>query len=259
MVGKLDGKIAIVTGGAQGIGEGIAAVLVAEGARVVIADVNGVQAERTAAALRQRGGEVVSFRADVASEGDVRALMEFTLATYGRLDILVNNAGIGVYKTVEEATVEEFDRCIAVNLRGVFLCCKYAIPLLRAAGGGAIVNIASVHAVQNVPGTAPYAASKGGVLALTRQMALDYGKDRIRINAVCPGWVLTPLTQGIFAASGDAEGMLRRVAARQVLGRIGTPEDIGKAVLYLVSDDAAFVTGTALFVDGGLTAQLETW
>ncbi len=259
MAGRLDGKTAIVTGGAQGIGEGIARVLAGAGARVVVADVNAERGERVAAALRDGGHEAAFCRTDVSLEEDVRRLMAFTVEAFGGLHVLVNNAGIGVYKTVEEASAEEFDRCIAVNLRGVFLCCKYAIPHLRAAGGGAIVNIASVHAVQNVPGTAPYAASKGGVLALTRQIALDYGRDGIRVNAVCPGWVLTPLTEGIFAASGDPEGMRAQVARRQVLGRIGTPEDVGKAVLYLASDDASFVTGTALFVDGGLTAQLETW
>src|SRR5690606_7288761 len=121
------------------------------------------------------------------------------------------------------------------------------------------INIASVHAVQNVPGTAPYAASKGGVAALTRQMALDYGKDGIRVNAICPGWILTPLTEGIFRNSGDYDGMKRAVAERQVVGRIGLPEDVGYGALYLASDESSFVTGTLLFIDGGLTAQLETW
>jgi len=256
---RVKDRVAIVTGSAMGIGAGIASVLAREGAKVVVADVNDEEGRRTADRLRGIGGEVMFIRTDVGDETQVRAMVDRTVSQHGRLHILVNNAAIGVYTPVHETTTEAWERCLRVNLTGPFLCSKYALPHLKASGGGAIVNIASVHAYQNVGGTAPYAASKGGLAALTRVMAIDYAKNNIRVNAICPGWIYTPLIEGIFKASGDAEGMKRQVAQRQLLGRLGTPEDIGHAVLYLVSNESSFVTGASLFVDSGLTAQLETW
>jgi NAD(P)-dependent dehydrogenase (short-subunit alcohol dehydrogenase family) len=256
---RLAGKVAIVTGAAMGIGKGIAAVFAREGARVVLADVDAEAGRAAEDELRGRAQQAVFVRADVSDEAQVRELVATAERTYGALHVLVNNAGIGVYTRVPETSREQWDRCLAVNLTGVFLCCKHAIPLIKASGGGSIVNIASVHAYQNVGATAPYAASKGGVVALTRVMAIDHARDGIRVNAICPGWVDTPLIRGIFAASPDPEGMRRQVAGRQLLGRLGTPEDIGHAALYLASDEASFVTGASLFVDSGLTAQLETW
>lgn len=256
---RLKGRVAIVTGAAMGIGKGIAIVLAREGAKVVIADVNAEEGARTAAELTRAGRDALFVQADVGDEPQVRAMVQRTVDRYGSLTILVNNAAIGVYTPVHETTLDAWERCLRVNLTGPFLCSKYALPHLKAAGGGAIVNIASVHAYQNVGGTAPYAASKGGLVALTRVMAIDYARDGVRVNAICPGWVYTPLIEGIFRASGDFEGMRRTVAQRQLLGRLGTPDDIGNAVLYLVSDESSFVTGTSLFVDAGLTAQLETW
>ncbi|MBO8141948.1 MAG: SDR family oxidoreductase [Firmicutes bacterium] len=243
----------------MGIGQGIARVFAREGARVVVADIDEDAANSTAAELCSEGGTAIAFPVDVADERQVQRLIDFTIERFHRLDVLVNNAGVGVYKPLLETSREEWERALKVNLTGVFLCSKYALPHMRRAGAGSIVNIASVHSVQNVPGTAPYAASKGGVAALTRQMALDYGKDGIRVNAICPGWILTPLTEGIFRNSGDYEGMKRAVAERQVVGRIGLPEDVGYGALYLASDESTFVTGILLFIDGGLTAQLETW
>jgi NAD(P)-dependent dehydrogenase (short-subunit alcohol dehydrogenase family) len=256
---KLQGKAAIVTGAAMGIGKGIASVFLREGAKVVMADVNQAEGEKTAAELGKGGKDVFFVQCDVSSESAVKHLVEATLARHHALHVLVNNAGIGVYKTVLDATAEEFDRCLAVNLRGVFLCCKYSIPHIRAAGGGAIVNVASVHSYQNVGGTAPYAASKGGVVALTRVMAIDYGKDKIRVNAVCPGWIYTPLIQGIFAGDPDPAKAKRDVEKRQILGRLGTPEEVAEAVAFLASDEASYITGASLMVDNGMTAQLETW
>lgn len=255
---RVKDRVAIVTGAAMGIGAGIASVLAQEGARVVVADVNA-EGERTADRLRRAGGEAIFVKTDVADEAQIRRMVDQALAEYGKLNILVNNAGIGVYTPVHETALQDWERCLRVNLTGPFLCAKYALPYLKAAGSGSIVNIASVHAYQNVGGTAPYAASKGGLVALTRVMAIDYAKDKIRVNAICPGWVFTPLIEGIFRASGDFDGMKRQVEQRQLLGRLGTPEDIGRAVLYLASDDSSFVTGVSLFVDSGLTAQLETW
>ncbi|HEY3246742.1 MAG TPA: glucose 1-dehydrogenase [bacterium] len=256
---RVSNRVAIVTGAAMGIGKGIATVLAREGARVVIADVDDGEGGRTAEELTHSGRDAVFVHTDVADERQVAAMVEQAVDRYGALSILVNNAAIGVYTPVHDTTLEAWERCLRVNLTGPFLCAKHALPHLRAAGGGAIVNIASVHAYQNVGGTAPYAASKGGLAALTRVMAIDYARDGIRVNAVCPGWIYTPLIQRIFRESGDFEGMKRTVEQRQLLGRLGTPEDIGYAVLYLVSDESSFVTGTSLFVDSGLTAQLETW
>jgi len=159
---------------------------------------------------------------------------------------------------VLDASSDDWDRCIDVNLKGQFLCCKYAIPHMQAIGKGAIVNISSVHSFATVNGVAPYAASKGGITALTRNLAIDYGPT-IRVNSVAPGWVLTPLIQSIFDGYADPAQQQREVERRQVMKRIGRPEDIGYAVAFLASDEASFITGAQLFVDGGLTAQLESW
>ncbi len=256
---KLADKVAIITGAGKGIGAGIARVFVREGAKVVVADWDEAAGTKTADELRGSGGEAVFVRCDVSNEEQVKALVAAAVARYGKLNALVNNAGIGVYKTVLDTTSEEWDRCLAVNLKGVFLCSKYAIPHIKTAGGGAIVNIASVHSYQNVGGTAPYAASKGGVVALTRVMAIDYGRDHIRVNAICPGWIYTPLIQGIFAQSPDPAKAKHDVERRQILGRLGTPEEVGEAAAYLASDEASYVTGASLMVDNGMTAQLETW
>jgi NAD(P)-dependent dehydrogenase (short-subunit alcohol dehydrogenase family) len=256
---RLEGRVAVVTGGAMGIGEGIAQQFVREGAKVVIADVDEGAGRRTAEALGAGAGAVRFVRCDVSSEEQVSRLLEATISAFGALHVLVNNAAVGVYKSVTEATVEEFDRCLAVNLRGVFLGIKHATPRIKAAGGGSIVNIASVHAVQNVGGTAPYAASKGGVAALTRAAAIDLARDGVRVNAICPGWIYTPLIRGIFEGAPDPAEMKRQVERRQLLGRLGQPEEIGRAAVFLASDDSSYVTGSLLFVDSGMTAQLETW
>lgn len=256
---RFDGRVAIVTGAAMGIGEGVARVLAREGAKLALADVADQEGERVAAELRAAGGDAFFQRCDVSREADVQAFVAATVKRYGTIDVLVNNAGIGVYKTILDATPEEWNRTLAVNLTGVYLVSREVIPHMRAKGRGAVVNVASVHAYQNVAATSPYAASKGGVAALTRTMAIDFARDGIRVNAVCPGWIETPLTHRIFRESGDFEGMRRQVAERQLLGRLGTPEDVGWAVAFLASDEASFITGTSLFVDAGLTAQLETW
>jgi NAD(P)-dependent dehydrogenase (short-subunit alcohol dehydrogenase family) len=256
---KLRDKVAIITGAGKGIGQGIARVFVKYGAKVVVADWDEAAGAQTAEELRQAGGDAIFVKCDVSNEEQVKALIQATLDRYGRIDILVNNAGIGVYTPVLETSLEQWNRCLAVNLTGVFLCSKYALPHIKAAGGGAIVNIASVHSYQNVGGTAPYAASKGGVVALTRVMAIDHGRDNIRVNAICPGWIDTPLIRGIFANAPDPVEARRAVERRQILGRLGTPEEVGEAAAFLASDEASYITGASLMVDNGMTAQLETW
>ena len=255
---RLKDKVAIVTGAAKGIGWGIATVFAKEGAKVVVVDWDEEAGKKTAAEINGSGGDAIFVKCDVSKEDQVKATIQAALDKYGRIDVLVNNAGIGVYKPVTEATSEDWDRCLGVNLKGVFLFSKYAIPHMQKVGKGAIVNISSVHAYANVNGTSPYAASKGGVTALTRAMAMDYSPT-IRVNAIAPGWVLTPLIQSIFDSYEDPAKQQRIVEERQVMKRIGRPEDIGYAAAFLASDEASFITGTQLFVDGGLTAQLESW
>ncbi|GIL14658.1 MAG: short-chain dehydrogenase [Chloroflexota bacterium] len=255
---RLKDRVAIVTGAAKGIGWGIATVLAKEGAKVVVVDWDEQDGPKTAAEIRDGGGDAIFVKCDVSDEDQVKAMVQAALDQYGRIDILVNNAGIGVYKTITDATSEDWDRCLGVNLKGVFLCSKYAIPHMQKIGKGAIVNISSVHAYANVNGTSPYAASKGGVTALTRAMAMDYSPT-IRVNAIAPGWVLTPLIQSIFDSYPDPAAQQRLVEQRQVMKRIGRPEDVGYAAAFLASDEASFITGVQLFVDGGLTAQLESW
>jgi len=255
---SLENKITIVTGAAKGIGWGIAKVFIEKGAKVVIVDWDAAEGEKAVEKFRKGGGDAIFVKCDVSKEEEVKAMINATLAKYSRIDILVNNAGVGVYKTVLDATSAEWDHCLSVNLKGVFLCSKYAIPHMQKVGKGAIVNISSVHSYATVNGVAPYAASKGGITALTRNMAIDYG-PAIRVNSIAPGWVLTPLIQGIFNGYPDPTGQQHAVEQRQVMKRIGRPEDIGYAAAFLASDEASFITGAQLFVDGGLTAQLESW
>ena len=255
----MEGRVAIVTGGAMGIGKGIAGELAAEGATVVVSDVNDAVGEETTSELKKSGAKAAYVHCDTSDEGEVKALMRAAIQEFDRLDVLVNNAGLGIFKSVTEATVEEFNRALAVNLRGPFLCMKHAAPLMREAGKGSIINIASVHSVQNVGGTAPYAASKGGDAALTRAAAIDLSPDNIRVNAICPGWIDTPLVQGIFNATDDPEAARREIEERQLLRRLGQPEDIGKAAVFLASDASSYMTGSLMFVDNGMTAQLEVF
>jgi NAD(P)-dependent dehydrogenase (short-subunit alcohol dehydrogenase family) len=256
---RLKDRVAVVTGAGRGIGRGIAAEFAREGARVVIAEVDKATARDAQAQLAAAGGTARAIPCDVATEDDIRGLITETEEAFGGIDVLVNNAAVGVYKSLTEATAEDFDRAVAVNLRGVFLCMKHATPLLRRSGSGSIINIASVHSVQNVGGTVPYAASKGGVAALTRAAAIDLAADGIRVNAICPGWIDTPLIRGVFDETEDPAAMRAAVEKRQLLGRLGTPEEIGRAAVFLASADSTYVTGSMLFVDSGMTAQLESW
>ena len=253
-----ENKIVIVTGAAKGIGWGITKVFVQEGAKVAVVDWDEANGKKTAQEFRDAGGQAIYIKCDVSNEDQVKAMIQKVLDEYGRIDILVNNAGVGVYKTLLDASSADWDYCLGVNLKGVFLCSKYAIPHMQAVGKGAIVNISSVHSWATVNGVAPYAASKGGISALTRNMAIDYGPT-IRVNAIAPGWVLTPLIQSIFDSYPDPADQRQQVERRQVMKRIGVPEDIGYAASFLASDEASFITGAHLFVDGGLTAQLESW
>jgi NAD(P)-dependent dehydrogenase (short-subunit alcohol dehydrogenase family) len=251
---RIPGKVAIVTGAGQGIGYAIAKRFVQEGAKVVVAEVVADRGERAAETLRALGGNAVAIPTDVSDESSVRALVEQAVAQYGKLDILVNNAGITVYHTADTLTMEQWERCMNVDLKSVWLCSKYAIPVMRARGGGAIINIASVHAFATLRHSFPYPGAKAGVVGLTRSMAIDHGPDHIRVNAVCPGWIQTEIARHFLATFPDPQAEERRIVALHPIGRIGTPDDVATVVLFLASDEADFITGTTLTTDGGRSA-----
>lgn len=258
-MGEFDGRAVLVTGGALGIGRGIVRAFAREGAGVGIADLDAEAAQRLADEITESGGRAVVTVGDVSQAADAQRMVADAVAAFGRLDVLVNNAGIqpvGWYFRIEDTPEEVWDRIIGVNLKGVFLMSKYAIPEIRKAGRGAVVNMASVQGLQSMPGVPSYAASKGGILSLTRNMALDYAPEGIRVVAICPGTIDSEMVRvAARAEGGDEEANVRGYGAFHPLGRIGQPEDVAQAVLFLASDRASFITGEYLTVDGGFMAQ----
>jgi len=241
-------KVVVVTGGASGIGLATVRLFIANGAQVVIADRNGEAAQRAAAEL---GPKAWPFAVDVGNSEQVQKLVNETTARYGKIDVLVNNAGFGFTGTVENTAEEDWDRLMTVNLKGVFLCSKYAIPGMVARGGGVIVNTASYTAQLAIGNRAAYVASKGGVVALTRAMAIDHGKSGIRVNCVAPGTIWSPYFDEMIAKSDNPEGMRKDLDERAVLGRMGRPEEVAEAIVWLASDKARFALGSTLTLDGG--------
>ena len=251
------GKVVLVTGAAQGIGRGIALQFAASGARVAVVDVNAGHGAATAGEAAARGPGAVFIAADLGITDECRRAAAETVAHFGGIDVLINNVGIqstDSYRSVEDTSEELWDRILAVNLKSHFLMAKYCIPEIRKRGGGAIINVASVQGLQSMPKVPAYAASKGGILALTRQMAIDYAKEGIRVLAVNPGTIDTPLVQEAAAATDDPAAALADWARNQPLGRLGRPEDIGKAMVFLASEHAGFMTGEYVCVDGGVMA-----
>jgi meso-butanediol dehydrogenase / (S,S)-butanediol dehydrogenase / diacetyl reductase len=251
-VGRLDGKVAIVTGAAGGIGSAMVERFAAEGAAVVAADVNE---ERLRQVVERAGGEASYHVADVSQSGDVQRLVATAVERHGKLTTMCNNAAISIPGSVEEVSEDDFDRTIAVNLRGAFLGCKYAVPELLEAGGGSIVNTGSVNSLVAEPFLTAYVASKGGVLMLTKAVALDYADRGIRCNCLCPGWVDTPINHPHAERMGGLDGVLESLPEWQPVGRQGYPEEIAAAAVYLASDESAFMTGSAFVIDGGMTAR----
>ena len=253
MAGLTEGKVALVTGAGSGIGRATALVFAREGAKVVVSDIVVAGGQETVQQIEAAGGEAIFVKADVSQAADVETLVTQTVETYGRLDCAFNNAGIeGGMKLTIDCTKEEFDRTIAVNLTGVWLCMKYEIQQMLSQGGGAILNTASAAGLVGFPSLPDYVASKHGVVGLTKTAALEYAKSGIRVNAVCPGVIQTPMVErGAQLSPGFDELAL----SMEPVGRFGQPAEVGEAVVWLCSDAASFVTGHPMAVDGGLVAQ----
>ena len=256
---RLEKKIAFVTGAGSGIGEHIARLFAQQGAHVIVADIKMDAAERVAGEIRATGGSTRTQQLDVAEEFQVKAAIERVAATEGRLDILVNNAGISHVGNILETSLEDWERVMRVNATGVFLCAREGVRQMLAQSpvGGVIINMSSVVATIGIDRRLPYSASKGAVLALTRSIAIDFVAQGIRCNAICPGTVQTPFVEGYLARNfaGHEDEVHHQLHARQPIGRMGRPDEIASAALYLASDEAAFVTGSALIIDGGWTAK----
>lgn len=257
MPGRVQGKVAIVTGGGTGIGQGIAVLLAREGAKVVVANRNASTGEETVRLAREAGsasgnsGTATFHPTDVSREADCRALVEVAVSQFGRVDVLVNNAGIFPRATLEETSEELWDQIFAVNLKGVFFCCKYAMPVMREHGGGSVINIGSINAYVGGGNLFAYSISKGGLLTLTRNLAASWARHRVRVNFLNPGWVITPGEVRVQGLEGHGADWLEQQGQRMPLGRMQTPEDAAWGALYLASDESAMVTGQALNVDGG--------
>ena len=252
---RLKGKVCIVTGGGSGIGRATCLLFAKEGASVVVADKRQEAAEAVAAEGSAAGATMLPTMMDVSRDDDAQRVVHQTVEAFGRLDVLVNNAGYGFAGTVVDTDEEAWDDLMAVNVRGLYLCSKHAIPAMAKNGGGAIVNTASVVAAVGIRNRAAYCASKGAVAALTRAIAIDHVAEGIRCNAVAPGTIDTPYFDEILRKSPVAADSRRALEARQLLGRLGTPEEIAAGILFLASDESRFATGTILTIDGGMTAQ----
>ncbi|GCE08512.1 SDR family NAD(P)-dependent oxidoreductase [Dictyobacter aurantiacus] len=251
MVQRVQGKVAIVTGAAQGIGRACAQMLALEGARVVIGDIQEAAGQAAAAAIREVGGEAIFQKVDVTEEKDCSELIEAAVRSYGRLDVLVNNAGWYPRATLEETSSDLWDRILAINLRGPFFCCKYAVPRMREMGGGSIINIGSIHGIQGQANLVAYASAKGGLLTLTKTLAGAYAADMVRVNYIIPGWVLSEGELALRKSQGTSEEDLAQIGKNLPFGRHQTPEDTAYAVIYLASDESSQITGSTFHIDGG--------
>jgi NAD(P)-dependent dehydrogenase (short-subunit alcohol dehydrogenase family) len=254
---RLQDKVALITGGGSGIGRACASLFAREGARVVVADQDEAYLGEATRQLESESADFTVVVGDVSAASDVERMVEATVQAYGRLDVLVNSAGITSRQLPDTASAEEvWDRVVDVNLKGTYLACWYAVPEMRRSGGGSIVNLASIMGLVGYPvgrggGFNPYPASKGGVLQLTRNLAIDGAADGIRVNCICPGYVESNLTRVLTEDAAMRQG----IEARHPMGRFARPEEIANAALFLASDESSFVTGAPLIVDGGYTAQ----
>lgn len=253
MEGKLTGKVAIITGSAAGIGRASSLLFAKEGASVAAIDCDQAGNAELVEKIRRNGGNAEALTADVSSAEDVGRVVQQVVARWKKIDILFNNAGIVGGGKVHTLTEEEWDRSFAINVKSMFLFSRAVIPTFLQQGGGVILNTSSTTAFRVVADRALYTATKGAIYSLTKSMAIDYAADRIRVNCLCPGTTDTPSLRARLSARGNTEEMTKQFIARQPLGRLGTAEEMAKAALYLVSDDASFVTGSAFQIDGGMS------
>ena len=255
-MGRMEGKVAIVTGGALGIGRATCQLLAREGAKVAILDLLDEKGNELAAAIDRAGGIARYWRTDVARESDIARVVPEIAEAFGKIDVLVNNAGIsGASKPTHELTEEEWDRVQAVNVKGVFFCTKHVIPWMLRNRSGSVVNLSSIYGLVGAPDAPPYHASKGAVRLMSKTDALFYAKDGIRVNSVHPGFIRTPMVENFLKSQGDVAELERGLAALHPVGRIGEPEEVAYGILYLASDESKFVTGSELVIDGGYTAR----
>ncbi len=253
MADRVKGKVALITGGGSGIGRATAMLFASEGARVVVADYNVEGGERTAKAIKEAGGDAVFHLADVANPGEVETLVRKTIEAYGRLDCAFNNAGIeGQFSSTPECTLENWQRVIGINLSGVFYCMKYEVPEMLKTGGGTIVNTSSICGLAGIANTAAYTAAKHGVVGLTKTAALEFSSKGIRVNAVCPGFIRTPMVARVMDRGSFDE---KAVIQTHPINRLGKAEEIAEAVLWLSTDASSFVTGVPMPIDGAYLAQ----
>jgi len=251
MAGKLDGRVAIVTGGGSGIGAASVRRFAREGAAVVVADLSGTRADKVVQEVAAAGGKARMIKMDAADPEGIQAAVKLALDSYGRLDVMFNNAGFAELASIEETTLESWNRVLAVTLTSTFLGIKYSVPVMRNQGGGAIVNTASISGTRGDHGLGSYNAAKAGVINLTRTAAIENARYKIRVNSVCPGAINTRAPE--LLAGNRADEFRRLQGAAAPLGRMGEPEEIANTVLFLASDEAAFITGEAIIVDGGMT------
>ena len=252
---KLRGRIAVVTGAGSGIGKSIAIAFASEGAQVVVVDIDNPRGEQTSKEIREKNGQAISCCTDVSDPDSVEKLTRSVLAKFGRIHVLVNNAAIQISKTVVETTIEEWNRQLAVNVGGVFLCSRNFLPHLRQTRG-VIISLSSVNAFFVEPACAGYCATKAAIIGLTKAMAIDHGREGVRVHAICPGYIDAGLAESYFQSQADPARARADAGKLHALGRIGRPEEVARLAVFLASEDASFMTGSPIIVDGGFSAGL---
>jgi NAD(P)-dependent dehydrogenase (short-subunit alcohol dehydrogenase family) len=254
-MGRLDNKVAVVTGAAMGIGKSTVLRMTEEGAKVVVADIDDVEGEATVAAIRAAGGEALFSHCDVGVTEDVQRTVAAAVERYGQLNVMVNNAGVAISGSADEISEDNWNKLLNIHLTGTWRGIRFALPHLVRAGGGSIVNMSSVQSIIGFQGWAGYAAAKGGINALTQQVAVDYGHENIRCNAIAPGTIMTPMNQKIFETTPNPEELIATWNSWHAIGRFGQPEEVADLIVFLASDESSFITGAIIKIDGGMSVK----